>query len=179
MVSQEELALVRRLSRGDKSALKELYERHIDQLTAFLRALGASRDEAEDIAHDAFVKAWHAAEQFAGRSSVKSWLYTIAKNKLIDRRRRAKPLSGEDAAFDLPDEGATPFDAAVHAEDRRRVAHCVETLSDSHRLAIRLIYFDDLSIAEAAEIMECPVGTVKTRLHHAKQLLMRCLTSKA
>lgn len=173
-------ALVERIAAGSEEAMTELYARHARRLHAF--ALARLRDPAAaaDVLSEVMVEVWRRADRFEGRAKVSTWLFGIAHHKLIDelRRRGTRGLASadEDEASGLPDLHVDdPGDAIDAAGEAARLRRCLERLGDAHREAVHLAFFEDLSCNEIAEIAACPVGTVKTRLFHAKRLLKRCL----
>ncbi len=171
----EDAELLQRVAVGDQAAMRVLYERHHDALHAFIRGRCGSEATASDVVHNAMLEVWRGAARFSGAASVKSWIFTIARNKLIDRYRKGDRLHLVDAVPETADEGPDPEAVAMAAKDAGRVRTCLAKLKDAHRAAIRLAFFEDLSYDEIGEIEGVPVGTVKTRIYHAKQLLMRCL----
>ncbi len=173
----DDTTLIARIgSSGDKAAMKLLYERHHEPLYRFLNARLRDPFEASDVMQEAFLEVWRAAPRFEGRSSVRTWLFGIARNKAVDRMRRGSRVVLSEPDDTLPDDSPDPEAVAVAASDAARLRGCIGKLSDSHRSAIQLAYFQDLPYAEIAEIEGVPVGTVKTRILHAKRLLMHCLT---
>ena len=168
--------LILRISRGDKQALRELYDRHAPGLRRFVENWIADRENAADIVHETLIDVWQSAERFQGRSSVKSWIYSIARNKAIDQNRRGVRMVYAEPDLETPDEAPTPEQELQAFQNAERVRTCVNALSPTHKAAIQMAFFEDLTYAEVAEIEECPGGTIKTRIMHAKKLLMRCLS---
>ena len=176
MTDEDDRAVLRSVARGDKVALKQLYGRYHPGLIRFVEGRLQDAVEAADVVQETFLSVWRQAEGFEGRSSVKTWIFSIARNKAIDRLRQARktePLSDE---FDLADPSIDLVAVSEGASDARRLRACIAKLGPHHRRAIQLAFFDDLSYAEIAEIEQTPEGTVKTRIFHAKRLLMYCLT---
>lgn len=173
-------ALVDRIAAGSEEAMTELYGRHARRLHAFAVARLRDPAAAADVLSEVMVEVWRRADRFEGRARVSTWLFGIAHHKVIDelRRRGARGLASadDDEAAGLPDLHAVdPVRAIDAAGEAERLRRCLERLGDSHREAVHLAFFEDLSCAEIAEIAACPIGTVKTRLFHAKRLLKRCL----
>lgn len=160
---------------GDKAAMRVLYERHHDGLFAFIRGKSGDDFTTADVVHDTMLEVWRKAGAFSGRSSVKTWMFTIARNKLVDRFRKSSRVSVVEEVPEMVDEGPDPEAVAIASNDASRVRACLAKLKEAHRAVIRLAFFEDQSYDQIAEIEGIPVGTVKTRVHHAKQLLMRCL----
>ncbi|MEM7211256.1 MAG: RNA polymerase sigma factor [Pseudomonadota bacterium] len=173
--SVDDRTLLQRVAGSDKSAMQTMYRRHHDAIFAFLRGRGANPDEASDVVHDAMLEVWRTASKYGGQATVKTWMFTIARNKLIDRFRKGARLSYVDEIPDSVDEDPDPEAVAIASDDAERVRSCLGKLKPDHRNVIRLAFFDDLNYDEIAELEGVPKGTVKTRIFHAKKLLMRCL----
>ena len=162
---------------GDKTAMKALYERHSDALYRFLRARLGDPFEASDVMQETFLEIWRAASRFEGRSAPRTWMFGIARNKAIDRMRRGSREVPSELDDSTPDDAPNPEAVVAAASDAARVRECMGRLSDTHRSAIHLAFWRELPYGEIAEIEGVPVGTVKTRILHAKRLLMHCLAS--
>lgn len=168
--------LIRRVGAGDRAALKALYERHADALHRFLRYRLRDPFEAADVVQEVFLDIWRSAGRFEGRAAARTWIFGIARNKAVDRMRRgAREVTAPEPDTDIADEAPDPEAAAVAASDAARLRACIARLSDSHRSAIHLAYYEELPYGEIATIEGVPVGTVKTRMMHARRLLMHCL----
>jgi RNA polymerase sigma-70 factor (ECF subfamily) len=137
-----------------------------------------SRAEASDIVHDIFVSLWDGSAQFRHDASLRGWLFTIARNKVIDRLRRSGREVPREPDVNLPDQAADPEQVAQAAQLREQVAACLEKLSGAHRRAIMLSFYEDFSYREIATIEATTEGTIKSRVFHAKQLLMHCLSHR-
>lgn len=168
--------LISQVSSGDKRALRELYDRHAPGLRRFVENWIADKENAADIVHETMIDVWQSAERFQGRSSVKSWIYSIARNKAIDQNRRGARVVHADPDLDTADDAPTPEQELQAFQNVERVRACIDALSPTHKAAIQMAFFEDLTYAEVAEIEKCPLGTIKTRIMHAKKLLMRCLS---
>ena len=160
---------------GSKEAMHFLYRDLAPGLTQFIEGRVKDRVEAADVAHETFLAVWTQAGRFEGRSSVKTWIYSIARFKALDRLRQAGREMPLDETYDAPDLAVDLTAAAESAGDARRVRACIAKLSESHRRVIQLAFYEELSYTEIAEIEDVPSGTIKTRVHHAKRLLMHCL----
>jgi RNA polymerase sigma-70 factor, ECF subfamily len=173
----EDAELLERVGTGDRVAMRSLYERHSDALYRFIRARTGDPFEAADVMQEAFLEVWRSAARFQGRSSVKTWIYGIGRNKAADRARRSRRVVVQEPDPELPDDAPDPAAVIEAASDAARLRECIGGLGPNHRSAIQLAFYDDLSYPEIAVVEGVPLGTVKTRIHHAKQLLMRCLTA--
>lgn len=169
--------LLELIGRGDRAAMRLLYERHQAGLYNFICARLGDAFEAADVMQDAFLEVWRAADRFQGNSSVKTWLYGIARNKAVDRIRGSQRVTMVDRADEtLADDSPSPLAVIEAAGDAARLRTCLEKLSPAQRSTVRLAFYEDLTYPEVAAVEGIPVGTVKTRIFHAKQALMRCLT---
>jgi RNA polymerase sigma-70 factor (ECF subfamily) len=172
--------LVDRAKAGDSGAFDELLVAMRPRaLAAALRVLH-NRDDAEDAVQDAFLKVWRCLAAFEGRSSFSTWIHRIVTNSSLDLLRknggRSETVERTDhqdvAATDgEPSNEQTPESELCGYEMQMLVRAAVATLPATHRQAVELREFEDCSYQEMAEIIQCPVGTVMSRLHHARHKL--------
>jgi RNA polymerase sigma factor (sigma-70 family) len=167
--------LLRAVGRGDAEALTTLYRRHADGLFAFLLRLASDRMLAEEILQDTLLAVWRGAGTFQGRSQVRTWLYGIARRQAHNRLRSARVDTPLDDVVEPVAAGPGPEDLAVVRAERDRVLAAVDRLSLAHREVVVLTFVAELSHAEIAAVVGVPVGTVKSRLHHARSALVRAL----
>lgn len=172
LAEEIERTLLHRIAEGDEGALEDLYHRYQPRILAFAHQRLNDPHAASDTLNEVMLEVWKSAARFEGRSTVASWILSIARHRIIDRHRARgnrsfDPLENES----LIDSRPSPEDALVMASDASVVRSCVERLPDLQREAIHLAFFEGLSYAEIARVMSCPEGTVKTRVYHAKQNL--------
>jgi len=170
-------ALLRRVSTGDGRALGELYARHGGALLGYLLVLLPDRGLAEEVLQDTLVAAWRGTDSFAGRSSVKTWLFGIARRRARDaRRRRRLPLVGDEILLESLAVGEPgPEETLIAAADGAELRACISRLGDAHQETVAVMVCHGLSYAEAAEVLAVPVGTVKSRLSNARKVLRALL----
>lgn len=167
-------ALLRRHVNGDSEAFAELVRRHRDRLWAVaLRTLGNS-DDAADALQDALLSAFRRAGSFRGDSAVTTWLHRIVVNACLDRLRQAatRPTVPLPEGVDPPAAGADPGTAAAVRLD---VAAALATLPAEQRLAVVLVDMQGYPVAEVAQLLDCPVGTVKSRCARGRAALLPLL----
>lgn len=169
-------ALLARVATGDMAAMKALYMTHADAIGRFVRTRVRDEVEVADIVHDTMLKVWRGAAGFEGRSSVLSWILTLARNGAVDHIRKQARVSLGDADETIPDGDPDPEAVLGAAQDAARLRACVEELPERQRAAIHLAFFQEMTLAEVARVESVAEGTVKSRVFHAKQLLMRCLS---
>jgi len=184
-VEQSDLELVRRVQRGERGAFDLLVLRYQHKVVKLVARLLRDPTEAEDVAQESFVKAYRALGSFRGDSAFYTWLYRIAvntaRNTMASRQRR--PLDYE---ADLSESeqsvvesrmrhGDTPEAAVLSDEIHSTVNSAIEALPEDLRTAIILREVEGLSYEEIAEAMECPVGTVRSRIFRAREAIDRSL----
>jgi RNA polymerase sigma-70 factor (ECF subfamily) len=177
----DEQALIRKAQKGDTDAFAELvtlHERFVYNLA--LRTIG-SPDEAEDIAQEAFFRAWQGLPSFRFQSAFRTWIYRIVINLCINRyphlRRELDHLATEEL-IELPEtrnSEANPETNVEHRELRTMLHDEIDRLPDSQRLLISLRYQNELSYEEISGLLGLPIGTVKTGLFRAKERLRQLL----
>ncbi|CAL9594390.1 sigma-70 family RNA polymerase sigma factor [Streptomyces sp. enrichment culture] len=160
----------------DERALEELQREHGPALLSFLLGLThGDRQRAEDLLQETLVRAWQHPEAFeAPYESMRPWLFTVGRRLAIDARRSrmARPTEiGDGVLASTPD----PADATESAVAALDVRAAVAGLSPAHRVVLERIYFDGLTVSEAAEELGIPAGTVKSRSFYALRALGRCL----
>ncbi len=164
--------VVRRVADGDKRALETLYTRHADRTFKFLLRLTANRSAAEDLTHDVFLEVWRSASRFEARSTVSTWILSIARYKALDARRKQRTLTEND----LPGRAEPdPETAAIQTSTGNYMRECVAQLSAEHREIVDLVYYHEKSVKEAGEILGIPENTVKTRMFYARKKLKEML----
>lgn len=166
-----EPTLVGRAGRGDRVAFAELVRRHQSKVRALLLRLSGDRSLADDLAQEVFMRAYRGLVGFEGRSSFGTWLYRISYNVYLNHRARSKSFAALPEDYDV--RAAAPEDAmsAPRSDLRRDLGAAIAELPERYRAVIVLYYLHEVSYPEIAEILELPLGTVKTHLHRAKRML--------
>jgi RNA polymerase sigma-70 factor (ECF subfamily) len=167
--------LLGRIAQGDPVALERFYDEHHTRVYAFALSRLRNAADAADVLNEVMLEVWRGADRFEGRSRPLTWVLGIAHHKVIDLLRRRKDTFTDVSDLDIPDDVPTAADVMAGVEDAARVRRCIELLSDAHRQVVHLAFYHDLSYTEISELADCPVGTVKTRMLHARRLLKRCL----
>ena len=176
---QADQQLVERVHQGDKRAFDLLVLKYQHKIFGLISRYIKDSDEVQDVAQEAFVKAYRALPKFRGDSAFYTWLYRIAintaKNYLVARNRRP-PGSDVDVAdaeyFEGPSalkEVETPENRLYGEELKNVVQDAIKTLPEDLRAALTLREFDGLSYEDIAAVMDCPVGTVRSRIFRARE----------
>ena len=181
-----DLSLVRRVQRGDKGAFDALVLKYQHKLVKLVMRYVRNPAEAEDIAQEAFIKAYRALPQFRGDSAFYTWLYRIAintaKNAVVSRDR--SPIeydldrNSSDESYDMQGrmkDSETPEGLVLTDEIRSTVNAAIDSLPEDLRTAIVLRELEGLSYEEIAAAMDCPVGTVRSRIFRAREAIDRRL----
>lgn len=166
--------LLDRMHRGDESALRELQVHLGRRIYAFALNRLHDEGEAEEVVTDTLWEVWKHHGRFSGTSKFSTWVLGIARNKILTALRDRAPISDE-LDEELPDEGLGPFEQWQRHSEGQTVQRCIEKLSDVHRECLQLVFFQELSVADVAQLQGCPQNTVKTRLFHARLNLKKCL----
>lgn len=179
--------LVERVQVGDRQAFDVLVLRYQHKLVKLISRYVSDSSEAQDVAQDAFIKAYRALPNFRGDSSFYTWLYRIgvntAKNHLVSQGRRPpdSDVDAQDAErFDVDTvlrEQDTPERLAYRDEVEQTVVATIEELPEELRTAITLRELEGFSYEEIARVMECPVGTVRSRIFRAREAIEKRLRS--
>ena len=181
-----DLSLVRRVQRGDKGAFDALGLKYQHKLVKLVMRYVRNPAEAEDIAQEAFIKAYRALPQFRGDSAFYTWLYRIAintaKNAVVSRDRSPVEYdldrSNTDESYDMQGrmkDSETPEGLVLTDEIRSTVNAAIDALPEDLRTAIVLRELEGLSYEEIAAAMACPVGTVRSRIFRAREAIDRRL----
>jgi RNA polymerase sigma-70 factor (ECF subfamily) len=182
-----EMELVRRARKGDMAAYDDLVRRYQERIYATIYHMTSNHEDANDLAQEAFIKAYQALKSFKGGSSFYTWVYRIAVNKTINflkQRKNRSQMSLNDLDFNAehdPDLVAlisekTPRRDIGLSELQEKLNAAMQKLSEHHRLVVTLHDVQGLSHEEIAKIMHCNIGTVRSRLFYARQQLQAYLS---
>lgn len=175
-VHQENLTIAAGLKRQEAGLLDELIVRYQHRLLRYLLFLTGSRELAEDLFQEVWIRVMMRGAQFNGKSRFDTWLFTIARNLVIDFRRK-RTLSSLDELFEgagdddrpmaieITDEQPSPFDRLASGEDRVRVAEALLSVDPLYREVLVLRFHEELSLQEIASVTRAPLSTVKSRLY--------------
>jgi RNA polymerase sigma-70 factor (ECF subfamily) len=167
---------LQQIAGGSEPAMQQFFEGHQRLVYAFaLRRLNDEADAA-DVLNDVMLQVWRSADRFAGKSKVSTWLLGIANHKILDIYRRRGRAGFDELDDSLEDENVEVAGAGIaQAQDAELIRRCMDKLSPAHREVVYLTFYEEMSYPEIAEALDCPGGTVKTRMLHAKKNLQRCL----
>lgn len=162
--------LLAAIARGDDDAFVQLYERHAAVIFNYLLRLIHDEKLAEDLLQETFVAVWQGAGAFGRRSKAKTWIFTIAHNKAVSWLRRYRPEALHEESHIAAEEPDPEARTLTNWRNEELLA-ALDKLSPNHRAVVELSFAQEMSYAEIARIMECPVGTVKSRMSYALRRL--------
>lgn len=169
----EDRLLIKAMAHGDAKALERLFTRNQTRVFRYLMRIVRDEAMAEDLMNDVFMAAWQSAGRYEGRSEPSTWLISIAHNKAVSSLRKKREITGidEDAVTAIADDDDQP-DVTVQKRDKADLMRdAIAALSDDHRTIIDLVYYQEQSVSEAADILGIPEATVKTRMFYARKRL--------
>ena len=183
-----ESELLSRCRKGHTEAFGEVVSHYQDAIFNVVIRMIGNREDARDVTQDVFIRAFRRIKSFQGRSSLATWLYSIAVNQSISERRRRgtasragdvqmSALDGRDdgAPYDPPGDGPAPDERLGADETRRRIEQAIAELDEDYRSVVVLRDIEGLDYASIGEALNCSRGTVKSRLHRARLELRRKL----
>jgi RNA polymerase sigma-70 factor (ECF subfamily) len=172
-------ALIARVAKGDRQALKLLYGRHHVKVYRFALRLMNDEAAAEDVVSDVFLAVWRRAGRFEGRAQVSTWLFGIARHKVLSRlRARTNDPLDDEVAESIEDPADNP-EVIMQKEQRRMLLQdCLSRLSATHREIVDLVYYHGKKIEEAASILGVPLNTVKTRMFYARKRIGELIAAR-
>jgi len=173
----DDLVLLGRVAEGDRDAFRRLYSHYHRRLHRFLMRLTRERQVTEEVINDTMMVVWQHAADFRGASRVSTWILGIAYRRALKTLERTRNASAQDvivAAANAPD-GPLLDMLSQGTETHDWIDRALTKLSPEHRMVIELAYFLGLSCEEIAEIVGCPLGTVKTRMFYGRERLRQLL----
>jgi RNA polymerase sigma-70 factor (ECF subfamily) len=169
--------LLQRIAKHDESAFRTLYDRFAPGVHRYLAYRTREPGVADELMLDTLMEVWRNPAGYRAEAPFATWLLGIARNKCLERHRRAPP-SDEDIAEHaeaLPSEAQTPPEALEEAQKQGWLRHCLGRLSEEQRGCLLLVFSEGCSIGEVARVHGVAEGTVKTRLFHARRKLEACI----
>jgi RNA polymerase sigma-70 factor (ECF subfamily) len=170
MDGESDEALMLRIARGDERAFRALAPRYAVRAAGLARRICGNAADAEDIVQEAFLRVWISAPRWRPEAAFRTWFYRIVFNLALNKKRRA-PFAPLEAAGDPADPALRADAALMRAEETRRVAGAIAALPARQRSAIALTYDDELSNAEAAQVLGTSVSAFETLLVRARRTL--------
>jgi len=163
-------ALLQLVAQADRRAFRELYERHADRAYHFGLSIVRNPTLAEEVLQEAMLAVWNGANRFRGKSKVTTWILGIVRNLAHNLLRR------ESRADRTPQLDLVEPDPAPTIELREQVQRALGTLPEHQREVLHLVFYEEMSVRETADVLGIPEGTVKSRMYNARKSLAKELT---
>jgi RNA polymerase sigma factor (sigma-70 family) len=177
--SDIEREYLRRIARRDRVAFEAFYRAYERRVHRFVARMLEDDGLADEVTSDVMVAVWHSAPRYGGRAKPSTWVLGIAHHKALDRLRRKRPDFVElRIAEPVPDTRGGPERRMIEESTRGEIDAAMATLSPEHRAVLHLAFVLEYGQVEISAIVGCPLGTVKTRLFHAKRALRRALPAR-
>ena len=178
MIEGDEVRLVGLIAAGESSAFEQLYRAYHPRLTRFLERVMRRRGLMEEVLNDTLLVVWHCAGSYDRTSKVSTWIFAIAYRKALKALQRLDEPLADDQVVERVDLGPGPEQQLSGWQLHVALVRALDDLSPEHRAVVDLTYFHGIGYREIAEIVDCPVDTVKTRMFHARRRLKRLLGGK-
>jgi RNA polymerase sigma-70 factor, ECF subfamily len=172
-----EAVLIAAIAKGDATAVKRLYALTHVRLFRYLVRQLRNEATAEDVMNEVYLAVWQNAARYESRSAPMTWILSIAHNKAISTLRKRREATGidEEMAAEIPDQDDTPEVIEQKRDKAQAIRACIDRLGADHKSVLDLVYYQERSVAEAAEILGIPEATVKTRMFYARKKLSELL----
>ncbi len=176
----EERALIQAIAAGDAKALERLFARVQLRVFRFLTRIVKNQAIAEELLNEVFLSVWQNAKRYEGRSEPVTWMLSIAHNKAVSTLRKRTEIAGidDEATQEIAADDDTPDVIAQKHDKSAKIVACIAELSPDHRTILDLVYYQEQSVAEVAEILGIPENTVKTRMFYARKKLSELLQTR-
>ena len=175
---ESEALLMERVRARDVDAFEQIYHNYHDRLARFLLKRIHRPHLVEEVLNDTLMVVWDCAHAFKGDSKLSTWIFGIAYRKSMKALRNHQDPVEDKAAEERASLEPSPEDGYGHERSRALLLKAMSELSPEHRAVVEFTYFHEFGYQEIAEIMQCPVGTVKTRMFHARRQLRRLLAGE-
>jgi RNA polymerase sigma-70 factor (ECF subfamily) len=179
--AQSDEALMKAIAAGDQSAMRTLYLRHNASVFRFIARILNDAGRAEDLVSEVFIDVWSQADHFQGRSQALTWILSIARHKalsaLLAQRRRGIAEIDDTAMELIEDTSDTPEQMILVQDCSAQLRTCLALMSREHREIIDLVYYQEKSVEEVAEVIQMRKSTVKTRMFYARKRLAQLLSA--
>ncbi len=178
LVAQNDARLLARVMAGDRRAFEDLYRGYHPRLSHFLIRMLRRPAVVEEVLNDTMLIVWNKADSYNGRSKVSTWVFAIAYRRALKALRKMDEPMEDTLADKRPSEEAGPEQQLGARQVNAVLGQAMAGLSFDHRTVVDLAYFHEMGYREIADIMDCPVDTVKTRMYHARRNLRATLAGE-
>jgi RNA polymerase sigma-70 factor (ECF subfamily) len=170
----EDLACLQQIAQGDRAAFERLYRRYYDRLFRFVLRVTGRMNLVEDVINDTMIVIWRKAGEYRAAAQASTWIFGIAYRKSL--KALSRELRAPEVIDEAPETEELPADVVDRDGLHTAIRQAVMRLPPEHRAVVDLTFFFNKSYEEVAQILDCPVGTVKSRMFHARAKLRPLLT---
>lgn len=167
----DEVRLLARIAAGDKLAFEALYRMYFPRLSRFVGRMARNAALIEEVVNDTMLVVWQKAASFDGTCKVSTWVFAIAYRKTLKGLKASDEPLASDASLYEDDGGNQPEQTLNRQQLQQTVAEALDRLPAAQRAVMVLTYYHDMAYSDIAEVVECPLNTVKTRMFHARHRL--------
>jgi RNA polymerase sigma-70 factor (ECF subfamily) len=178
VTNNDDILIIQKVLSGDRHSFAILVDRYKDMAVGLAFNILLNREDAEETAQDAFVKAYQSLNTFKGTAKFSTWFYRIIVNTALNKKKLKKHktiLLGESLQEDLGDESDTLFSNAISKQGKEHIQAALRHLSDNERICITLYYLEELSVEEINEVTSINVSNIKVLLHRGRKRLFNIL----
>lgn len=165
--AHDDQQLIQATARGSEKAFGEIYQRYHHLIFNYLLRITQDEDGANDIMQEVFLAIWQGASRFKHQSSVKTWIYRIAYKRSISWLRKHSRKTSQMELEEVVDLGRSPEETAIVTIQNAQLKKAMATLAPKHRTVLEFAFIEEMSYSEIADILNCPMGTVKSRMSYA------------
>lgn len=172
--------LMIRIGNGDRTAYKMLVDRHLASFLAFAARVTGDRGDAEDVMQEAFVRLWNHAPQWDEKRNTRftTWFYRVVMNLCIDAKRKRKPVTNIEEAYEVKSDMPLPDDHMSHKQKSAQISRALALLPERQRMAVSLCYLQGLGNKDAADILDISVGAIESLLVRGRAKLAQLLRAQ-
>lgn len=176
MSNSNELHLLEGIKKRQQSSLEAFYDKYENTVYRFALSRLNNTFDAADIVNQVMLEVWNSAHKFENRSKVTTWLLGIANHRIIDKLRKIKKNEVTvDEIENLQDDNVKLDFELTNSQHNVYIQQCLRGLKGDHKHILHLLFFNDLSYGEISQVIGCPVGTIKSRVFHAKNTMKKCV----
>jgi RNA polymerase sigma-70 factor (ECF subfamily) len=173
--AEEDFHLIELIAAGNENAFGEIYQRYNRPIYNYLLRILQDGAGADDVLQEVFIAVWQGAGRFRQNAMVKTWIYRIAYKQSMSWLRKHHQQSSHIELDEIEDESKSPEDSAMDAIRNTQLKKAIATLTPRHRAVLELAFIHDMSYGEISQILDCPIGTVKSRMSYAQRYLSHIL----
>lgn len=172
---QAEKKIFIEISKGNEEVMRQFFMTYSNDVYRYLMSRCGDELIANDILNTVMMTVWNGSSKFEGRSKISTWLIGIARFKLIDHYRKENKHSHDEITDNTPESYSDNGESLEQQEQAAILRICIDKLVDIQKEIVHLTFYSDMNYHEISKVIECPVGTVKSRMYHARESMKKCI----